>query len=102
VTSPILLAAPSLISEKFWVFALGISLLLIFLGDYVAPAPVGWAVGVQTSDLIKTHPWMEVSGKPPEQLRLVSSHKDQVERLPQGAEVFARSDFLSNIWVYPR
>ena len=36
---------------------------------------------------------MKVAGKPPEQLHLVSSHKDQVERLPRGAEVFARSDF---------
>lgn len=71
----------------------GHQLIAHFFGGYVAPAPVGWAVGVQTSDLIKTHPWMEVSGKPPEQLRLVSSHKDQVERLPEGAEVFARSDF---------
>ena len=66
----------------------------------MAPARVGWAVGVQTSDLVKTPRWMEAVGKPPEQLHLVSSHKDQVERLPQGAEVFAGNDF-SNIWIYP-
>ena len=71
----------------------GHQLIAHFFGGHVAPAPVGWAVGVQSSDVVKTTPWMEVAGKPPKQLHLVSSHKDQVERLPDGAEVFARSDF---------
>ena len=71
----------------------GHQLIAHFFGGRVAPASVGWAVGVQTSDLVKTPRWMEAVGKPPEQLHLVSSHKDQVERLPHGAEVFARSDF---------
>jgi hypothetical protein len=40
-----------------------------------------------------THGWMGDVNQIPSQLHLVASHKDQVLKLPEGAEVFASSDF---------
>ena len=40
-----------------------------------------------------TYGWMGDVNQNPSQLHLVASHKDQVLKLPEGAEVFARSDF---------
>ena len=71
----------------------GHQLIAHFFGGEAGPAPVGWAVGVQTSDVVLNPRWMNAVGVPPSQLNLVSSHKDQVLKLPDGAEVFATSDF---------
>ena len=80
--------------EKFLSICFGHQLIAHFFGGHVAPAPVGWAVGCN-SDLVKTTLGWEVAGKPQKQLHFEysQSQKDQVERLPDGAEVFARSDF---------
>ena len=71
----------------------GHQLIAHFFGGEVGPASAGWGVGVQTSDLVTTHSWMGVVNQTPSQLHLVASHKDQVSRLPQGAKIFATSDF---------
>lgn len=73
----------------------GHQLIAHFFGGEVGPASVGWAVGVQTSELILKPSWMSETAAPPSQLNLVSSHKDQVLRLPDEAEVFATSDFCN-------
>lgn len=79
--------------KKILGICFGHQLIAHFFGGLVAPAPVGWAVGVQSSDLVQKLPWMGNADQVPEQLNLVSSHKDQVLRLPDGAQVFASSDF---------
>ena len=79
--------------KKILGICFGHQLMAHFFGGAVGPAPVGWAVGVQTSDLVQTPAWMTSVGQAPLQLHLVSSHKDQVLELPEGAEVFASSDF---------
>jgi len=59
-----------------------------FFGGSTEPAPVGWGVGVQQTELVSHEAWME-----PEQTRvgLLSSHKDQVVELPENARCIARS-----------
>lgn len=79
--------------KKILGICFGHQLIAHFFGGHVAPAPVGWAVGVQTSDLVQKLPWMGDADEAPDQLHLVSSHKDQVQRLPPDAQVFASSDF---------
>jgi GMP synthase-like glutamine amidotransferase len=79
--------------KKILGICFGHQLIAHFFGGLVAPAPVGWAVGVQTSTLVQKLPWMGDGDQVPDQLNLVSSHKDQVQRLPEGAQVFASSDF---------
>ena len=79
--------------KKILGICFGHQLIAHFFGGLVAPAPVGWAVGVQTSTLVQKPFWMGDEAQVPDQLHLVSSHKDQVQRLPEGAQVFASSDF---------
>ena len=79
--------------KKILGICFGHQLIAHFFGGLVTPAPVGWAVGVQTSDLVQKLPWMGGGDPVPDQLHLVSSHKDQVQRLPDGAQVYASSDF---------
>jgi len=67
----------------------GHQLLAHFFGGQVGPAPVGWTVGVQHVHVSQQHPWMR---PPAAQLNMLSSHKDQVLRLPANAQVFASTD----------
>ncbi len=67
----------------------GHQLMAHFFGGLVAPAPAGWAVGIHTSQ-VETRSWMEGGGQ---DLNLLSSHKDQVQQLPEYAQLFASNDF---------
>ncbi len=64
----------------------GHQLIAHVLGGETRPADSGWAVGVQDTQVLTPSGWM----KPyQERFGLLSSHKDQVVRLPARAEVFA-------------
>ena len=69
----------------------GHQLMAHFFGGRVAPAQGGWAVGVHTSEIVERHNWMDA--RVGDRFSLLSSHKDQVVELPDGAEVFATNDF---------
>jgi GMP synthase-like glutamine amidotransferase len=58
------------------------------LGGQVARAAQGWGVGVHEMTIVRQEPWMR-----PEQTacRLQYMHADQVQRLPAGAVLLARS-----------
>ena len=58
------------------------------LGGEVARARQGWGVGVHEMSIVEREPWMR-----PEQpaCRLQYMHGDQVQKLPAGATVLARS-----------
>lgn len=60
------------------------------LDGETAPAEQGWAVGVHESDVVARKPWMAPSKTT---FRLISSHKDQVVKLPSRAELFAGNVF---------
>lgn len=68
----------------------GHQLVAHFFGGETVAARQGWAVGVQENRAITREAWMEPPG---ERLNLLSSHKDQVSRLPHGARLIAASDF---------
>jgi GMP synthase-like glutamine amidotransferase len=67
----------------------GHQLIAHFFGGRTEPAPAGWAVGVHGVRLLSRETWMV-----PERARvgLLSSHKDQVSRLPDGARLIASTD----------
>lgn len=60
------------------------------LGGEVAPAEIGWGVGVKEFDLVARAPWMQ---PPADAFRILMSHKDQVRRLPDGAELLASAAY---------
>jgi len=68
----------------------GHQLLAHFFGGRTEPAAAGWGVGVHEAQVVEFKQWMQ---PPATQLGLLSSHKDQVSELPDGAELIAASDF---------
>lgn len=68
----------------------GHQLLAHFFGGEVRPAPVGWEVGVKETEILAPQAWMNPAAPT---FNLISSHKDQVQRLPDGAVLTARSPF---------
>jgi GMP synthase (glutamine-hydrolysing) len=59
------------------------------LGGTVARADVGWGVGRKAFDVVAAPEWMA----PVERFDILMSHRDQVTRLPEGAEVVATADY---------
>jgi GMP synthase-like glutamine amidotransferase len=68
----------------------GHQLLARALGGEVGPAPVGWGVGGRTFDISAPAPWMDPA---PERFTILMSHRDQVTRLPEGAELIAGAEY---------
>jgi len=66
----------------------GHQLLAHFFGGEVRPATTGWEVGVKETQVCATAPWMS---PPLPKFSIISSHKDQVQRVPEGATVTASS-----------
>ncbi len=60
------------------------------LGGHSAAHPQGWAVGAHAVDVLQREPWME---PPRDQFVLLCSHRDQVQRLPDGARLLAGNAF---------
>jgi GMP synthase-like glutamine amidotransferase len=67
----------------------GHQLIAHVLDGETAPADVGWAVGVHSSEVLAPQPWMTPCQA---SFRLISSHKDQVVTLPSRAVLFAASE----------
>jgi GMP synthase-like glutamine amidotransferase len=59
------------------------------LGGEARAADVGWAVGVHRSRLVERPPWLRDAA---DGFALLSSHKDQVTRLPDGATLLATNE----------
>lgn len=67
----------------------GHQLIAHVLGGRTGPAPAGWCVGVQRTEILLPMPWMDPFR---ESVSLPASHRDQVAVLPDRARVFATSD----------
>ena len=67
----------------------GHQLLAHYFGGETRAASAGWSVGVQRTQLLCDESWMTPSSA---EIGLLSSHKDQVLRMPEGARRFASSD----------
>jgi GMP synthase (glutamine-hydrolysing) len=59
------------------------------LGGAVEPAAVGWGVGVKAFEVVAAPEWME----PVKEFTILMSHRDQVTKLPEGAELVATADY---------
>ena len=68
----------------------GHQLLARALGGEVQQAPVGWGVGGRTFEITGPAPWMDPA---PERFTILMSHRDQVTRLPEGAELVAGAEY---------
>lgn len=66
----------------------GHQLLAQALGAEVRRAADGWQVGVQSYEIVAAPPWMQPRA---ERIALIASHEDQVQSVPPGAELLARS-----------
>lgn len=67
----------------------GHQLLAHFSGGETRPAAAGWCVGVQGARVVRRFPWMDPFAA---RFELCVSHRDQVARVPPGADVFAVAD----------
>ncbi len=68
----------------------GHQLIAHYFGGETRAADQGWGVGVKISHIDNQESWME---PPMDEFALLSSHKDQVVSLPDGATRFATSEF---------
>lgn len=68
----------------------GHQLLARALGGRVELAPVGWGVGGRSFEIASPAPWMDPA---PERFTILMSHRDQVTRLPEGAELIAAAEY---------
>lgn len=71
----------------------GHQLIAHYFGGETARAEVGWCVGVHHTRVLRPQPWMTPAAG---SFGLLSSHRDQVQRLPVGAEPFAASERCPN------
>lgn len=65
------------------------------LGGSAAKSAQGWGLGVLSTRLsaVGQHYLSQLAGPAKKELRLIHSHQDQVESLPQGAQLLANSEF---------
>ncbi len=68
----------------------GHQLMAHFFGGRVEQAAQGWGVGVHACQVMGQPPWM---GERAAQLALLCSHRDQVQQLPETAELWLSSSF---------
>ena len=66
----------------------GHQLLAHALGGEVAKARQGWGVGVLPVEVLRPQPWMQPAKA---EVRIQHMHQDQVQRLPEGSVLLARS-----------
>ena len=59
------------------------------LGATVAKADYGWGIGAKHYDIVAPQPWMDSS----DQIVLAASHQDQVQSLPNDAQLLATADY---------
>jgi len=71
----------------------GHQLIAHYFGGETRAAEVGWCVGVHRAAVLSQEPWMQPSLAA---FNLLSSHKDQAVRLPEGARRFAASSACPN------
>lgn len=67
----------------------GHQLLAHFFGGHVGVASNGWAVGVHQNSVLTQLPWMQ---PPTSNLSMLSSHKDQVQALPNDAQLIVSTE----------
>ena len=77
-------------TEKPYVgICFGHQLMAQALGATVSKAEYGWGIGAKHYEIVEQQPWMDSS----DDVVLAASHQDQVQNLPAGARLLAKSDY---------
>lgn len=77
-------------TEKPYVgICFGHQLMAQALGATVKKADYGWGIGAKHYEIVEQQSWMDSS----EDIVLAASHQDQVQELPSGARLLAKSDY---------
>lgn len=77
-------------TEKPYVgICFGHQLMAQALGATVKKADYGWGIGAKHYEIVEQQSWMDSS----EDIVLAASHQDQVQELPSGAHLLAKSDY---------
>lgn len=77
------------IGRKVVGICFGHQLLAHFFGGHVGVASNGWVVGVHQNSVHTQLPWMQPRA---DNLSMLSSHQDQVQALPKGAQLIASTE----------
>ena len=70
----------------------GHQLMAHYFGGHVEKSAKGWAVGVHKSNIVARQSWMDMADSR-QDVSLLSSHQDQVIRMPEEATLYATNDF---------
>ena len=70
----------------------GHQLMAHYFGGHVEKSANGWAVGVHKSKIVARQSWMDMADSR-QDVSLLSSHQDQVIRMPEEATLYATNDF---------
>lgn len=77
-------------TEKPYVgICFGHQLMAQALGATVKKADYGWGIGAKHYEIVEQQSWMDSS----DEIVLAASHQDQVQNLPNGARLLAKSDY---------
>lgn len=81
-------------SRKLLGVCFGHQIIALALGGAVARSPKGWGVGVRAFQFTKTPTWYQADQQAwMQNAKLIFSHRDQVERLPEPAQCIAADPF---------
>jgi len=74
----------------------GHQLIALAKGGSVSESSEGWGIGIASNKILIQTDWMDDE---PHELNVIVSHKEQINQLPQGAIVIAKSDFCPYFMV---
>jgi len=82
--------------KKLMGICFGHQIIALAKGGSVAESDKGWGIGIASNNILIQTDWMD---NEQHELNLIVSHKEQINRLPQGAMVIAESDFCPYFMV---
>jgi len=83
--------------EKISGICFGHQILAHSLGGSAAKSDKGWGIGVHTTEVVSHPGWLSDDTS---HIRLIYSHQDQVQQLPEHASRLSRSKFCENAAFY--
>ena len=82
--------------KKLMGICFGHQIIALARGGSVEESDKGWGIGIASNDILIQTDWMDNEQI---ELKLIVSHKEQINQLPQGAMVIAQSDFCPYFMV---
>lgn len=82
--------------KKLMGICFGHQIIALARGGSVAESDKGWGIGIASNNILIQTDWMD---NEQHELKLIVSHKEQINQLPQGAMVIAESDFCPYFMV---